>query len=182
MQPVPCLESVKEQLGFLVTIILGDDSLSNQRSLNPLDKGHRNIAFSREGMTNNREKISLTRRTTFPLPEVGAGVPLPLVLGPNLMDPYPLLLPLVLNWNQNSLPEAVVSLFLGSNPTPFRYILPTKIEREINIWWKIPKMTTSQNKTKLILQRLQKVKVTKKKSKNDQGYKRNNSAPLPLDK
>jgi hypothetical protein len=119
-------------------------------------------------MTNNRERISLTRRTTFPLPKVGAGVPLPLVLGPNLMDPYPLLLSLVLNWNLNSLPEAVVFLFLGSNPTLFRYILPTKIKKEINIWWKIPKMTTSQNKTKLFLQRLQKVKVKKKKkNKND---------------
>jgi hypothetical protein len=105
-------------------------------------------------MTINRKIISLMRRTTFPLLEVGAGVPLPLVLGSSLMDPNLLLLPLVSSWNLNSLPEAIVSLFLGSNLTPFRYILLTKIKREINIWWKIPKMTTSQNKTKLFLQRL----------------------------
>ena len=50
MQSVPCLESLKDWLGFLVTIILGDDSLIQPKtSRTCLEKGHYDVTLLRGG-------------------------------------------------------------------------------------------------------------------------------------
>jgi hypothetical protein len=47
MQPVPYPEYLKDQLGFLLTIILGSDSLIQPKTIqNMLGKGRRDVAPS----------------------------------------------------------------------------------------------------------------------------------------
>jgi len=74
--------------------------------------------FSSPGFSQGiRGRASLIMRTIFPLPGVDAGVPPPLVLRPDLIDPCYSLLPSVSGRNMNSLLEEAMSLLLRSNLT-----------------------------------------------------------------
>jgi len=77
-----------------------------------------------------RERLLLLGKLLSPLPVVDDGASSFLILGPNIIDHYPLLLSLLPGWNLNFSLEAITSLFIGINLTLFRSVSLFKVKEE----------------------------------------------------
>ena len=79
---------------------------------------------------NDGRTTSFMERTTLPLSKMDVGTPPFLVMRPNVMDLYIVLLPFNLGWNLNSFSKAITSFFLKINLIILRFIFLFKIEKE----------------------------------------------------
>jgi hypothetical protein len=77
-----------------------------------------------------RERLLLLGKLLSPLPVADDGASSLLILGPNMIDHYPLLLSLLPGWNLNFSLEAITSLFIGINLTLFRFVSLFKLKKK----------------------------------------------------
>jgi hypothetical protein len=77
-----------------------------------------------------RERLLLLGKLLSPLPVADDGASSLLILGPNMIDHYPLLLSLLPGWNLNFSLEAITSLFIGINLTLFRSVSLFKVKKK----------------------------------------------------
>jgi hypothetical protein len=77
-----------------------------------------------------RERLLLLGKLLSPLPVADDGASSLLILGPNMIDHYPLLLSLLPGWNLNFSLEAITSLFIGINLTLFRFVSLFKVKKK----------------------------------------------------
>jgi len=89
-----------------------------------------NIHFPWGSLAMMRERLLLLGKLLSPLPVVDDGASSFLILGPNIIDHYPLLLSLLPGWNLNFSLEAITSLFIGINLTLLRSVSLFKVKKE----------------------------------------------------
>jgi len=89
-----------------------------------------NIPFPWGSLAMMRERLLLLGKLLSPLPVADDGASSLLILGPNMIDHYPLLLSLLPGWNLNFSLEAITSLFIGINLTLFRFVSLFKVKKK----------------------------------------------------
>jgi hypothetical protein len=77
-----------------------------------------------------RERLLLLGKLLFPLPAADDRASSLLILEPNMIDHYPILLSLLPGWNLNFSLEAITSLFIGINLTLFRSVSLFKVKKK----------------------------------------------------